>query len=219
MSSAIETTAFAASSTPAMAAVFLGLVSAILARRCRAGSADSANAAVEQIGGAVIENHGFLEIIGVLGLLILPQMNSTAFAAMAQHIGFIDATHIRRREARGGSEERDDADADPDAESSSCIRAIDGVRIGDDGVVLGVVVERGGRSDDEDVSKTHHAHLMWEAVINLAGGGRPHSSAAGRGGVCSCSGGGGASIEPKREIIGSTAGGRRSDPVSKSARI
>lgn len=90
------------------------------------------------------------------------------------------------------------------------------MRIGDDGVVLVVVVEGGGRSDDEDVAKTHHAHLMWEAVIDLARGGRPHSTAAGRGGVSS---GGWASIESQREVIGGTAGGRRSDPVSKSARI
>ena len=88
VSSAIKTTAFAAGSAPAMTAVFLGLISTVLARRptrgCRTRSTDSTNATAEQIGRAiVIENHGFFEIIGVLGLLVLPQLYSTAFASMA----------------------------------------------------------------------------------------------------------------------------------------
>lgn len=221
VSSAIKATAFAASSAPAMTAVFLGLVSTILARRptggCRTRRTDSANAAAEQIGGAVvIEKHGFFEIIGMLGLLVLPQLNSAAFASMAHHIRFVDATHAGRAEARSGGEERDDTDANPDAEMGGCIRAIDCVRIGDDGFVLVGVMEGGGRSDDEDVAETHHAHLMGEAVIDLAGGG-PHSAAAGRRGVGSS--GGGASIEAEGEVIGGAAGGGRSDPISKSARI
>jgi hypothetical protein len=153
----------------------------------------------------VIENCWFLEIMPMLGglLIVLPELNSSAAAPtpIAQHVVVVV---FDSGETGSGGEEREDADADPDAKCSGGVGAVDGMRIGDDGVmvVVVVVVMVEGRSggDDEEVAEAYHAHIGGgsEAVVDRPGGrGGPHSG----GGSGAGSGGGWSGIEAEGELI------------------
>jgi hypothetical protein len=156
----------------------------------------------------VIENCWFLEIMPMLGglliITVLPELNSSTAAStpIAQHIVVVIV--FDSGETGSGSEEREDA-ADPDAKCSGGVGAVDGMRIGDDGVMLVVVVvvvmvERRSGGDDEEVAQAYHAHIGGgsEAVVDRPGGrGGPHSG----GGSGAGSGGGWSGIEAEGELI------------------
>lgn len=144
----------------------------------------------------MLENSRFLEIMAMLGLLILPELNTSTSIPTTQHIVIVD-THVLRSETGSGCEERDDADANTNAECSGGVGGVDGMKIGDDGVVLVmvmiVVVERRGRRDDEEIPQTHH--IRWcQAIIDGPRATGPHSG-GGSGAGSSASRSGGSSIE------------------------
>jgi hypothetical protein len=156
----------------------------------------------------VIKNCWFLEIMPMLGgllITVLPELNSSAAPTpIAQHIVVIFDSDVGcGSETGSGGEEREDADPDPDAKCSGGVGAVDGMRIGDDGVMVVVVVvmvEGGSGGDDEEVAEAYHAHIGGgsEAVVDRPGGrGGPHSG----GGSGAGSGGGWSGIEAEGELI------------------
>lgn len=155
VSSTIKPPTFTTSPTPPVGTIFLCLVATVLTRSGPGGSSAATSGRGAAVEKTLVKIHGFFEIIIrillLILLLVLPELDSSSGSTPTVSVHNIIVVHAHARRTKEGD--------DSDAEGRGGVGCRDGVGIGDEGLLVVVVVEGRCRSNYKHVTETNHSHL------------------------------------------------------------